>query len=137
MKTLFIYTITHIEQEKTLKRDLVNQVNPPKYEKVEDMADLTHLNEASVLHNLRQRYYSKLIYVSASTMNFTNTFFSFSLFFSSKKKSKPEKNLNPFKKNFVIITFDTTLPTSFYKKKSSQISKFKITKKNEKYSLNK
>lgn len=28
------------------------------------MADLTYLNEAAVLHNLRQRYYSKLIYVS-------------------------------------------------------------------------
>lgn len=28
------------------------------------MADLTFLNEASVLHNLRQRYHTKLIYVS-------------------------------------------------------------------------
>lgn len=27
------------------------------------MASLTYLNEASVLHNLRQRYYSSLIYV--------------------------------------------------------------------------
>ncbi|KAI5697439.1 hypothetical protein M8J75_010288 [Diaphorina citri] len=27
------------------------------------MADMTHLNDASVLHNLRQRYYAKLIYV--------------------------------------------------------------------------
>ena len=38
-------------------------MNPPKFEKVEDMASLTYLNEASVLHNLRQRYYSSLIYV--------------------------------------------------------------------------
>lgn len=42
------------------------QVNPPKYEKVEDMADLTYLNDAAVLHNLRQRYYAKLIYVSTA-----------------------------------------------------------------------
>lgn len=28
------------------------------------MADLTFLNDAAVLHNLRQRYYCKLIYVS-------------------------------------------------------------------------
>ncbi len=28
------------------------------------MANLTMLNDASVLHNLRQRYYSMLIYVS-------------------------------------------------------------------------
>lgn len=52
------------EQEKTLKKDLISQVNPPKFEKVEDMADLTYLNDAAVLHNLRQRYYAKLIYVS-------------------------------------------------------------------------
>ncbi|CAG8563681.1 4096_t:CDS:10 [Ambispora gerdemannii] len=38
------------------------KMNPPKFDKVEDMADLTHLNEASVIHNLRQRYYSNLIY---------------------------------------------------------------------------
>jgi len=38
------------------------QMNPPKFEKIEDMASLTYLNEASVLHNLRQRYYSSLIY---------------------------------------------------------------------------
>lgn len=49
-----------------MKRDLLSPVNPPKFEKVEDMADLTHLNEASVLHNLRQRYYSKIIYVSVN-----------------------------------------------------------------------
>lgn len=30
------------------------------------MADLTHLNEAAVLHNLRQRYYSRIIYVSVN-----------------------------------------------------------------------
>lgn len=39
-------------------------MNPPKFEKVEDMADLTYLNDAAVLHNLKQRYYAKLIYVS-------------------------------------------------------------------------
>lgn len=47
-----------------MKKDQVFQVNPPKYEKVEDMADLTYLNDAAVLHNLKQRYYAKLIYVS-------------------------------------------------------------------------
>jgi len=38
-------------------------MNPPKYEKTEDMADLTYLNDATVLHNLRQRFVSWLIYV--------------------------------------------------------------------------
>ena len=35
---------------------LEEQLNPAKYEKIEDMADLTYLNEASVLFNLRDRY---------------------------------------------------------------------------------
>ena len=42
--------------------NITEQMNPPKFEKAEDMASLTYLNEASVLHNLRQRYYSSLIY---------------------------------------------------------------------------
>ncbi|XP_070514904.1 myosin heavy chain, muscle isoform X8 [Cardiocondyla obscurior] len=44
------------------KKDQLQQVNPPKYEKCEDMSNLTYLNDASVLHNLKQRYYAKLIY---------------------------------------------------------------------------
>lgn len=51
-------------QEKNFKKDQLSQVNPPKFEKLEDMADMTYLNEASVLHNLKQRYYNKMIYVS-------------------------------------------------------------------------
>lgn len=53
-----------LSQTKNFKKDQVNQVNPPKYEKAEDMSNLTFLNDPSVLHNLRQRYYAKLIYVS-------------------------------------------------------------------------
>nr|XP_033337827.1 myosin heavy chain, non-muscle isoform X5 [Megalopta genalis] len=43
-------------------KDDIQKMNPPKYDKVEDMAELTCLNEASVLHNLKDRYYSGLIY---------------------------------------------------------------------------
>lgn len=45
-------------------KDDIQKMNPPKFNKVEDMAELTCLNEASVLHNLKERYYSGLIYVS-------------------------------------------------------------------------
>ena len=51
-------------QNKTVKKDDIQQMNPPKFEKCEDMADLTYLNDASVLHNLRSRYKDWLIYVS-------------------------------------------------------------------------
>nr|XP_022917247.1 myosin heavy chain, muscle isoform X16 [Onthophagus taurus] len=49
-------------EEKNFKKEQVTQVNPPKYEKCEDMSNLTYLNDASVLYNLKQRYYHKLIY---------------------------------------------------------------------------
>ncbi|EDW28735.1 GL18785 [Drosophila persimilis] len=47
---------------KDFKSEKVEKVNPPKFEKLEDMADMTVLNTPCVLHNLRQRYYAKLIY---------------------------------------------------------------------------
>uniref|UniRef100_A0A8C7BKT1 Myosin-7B n=1 Tax=Neovison vison TaxID=452646 RepID=A0A8C7BKT1_NEOVI len=37
-------------------------MNPPRFDLLEDMAMMTHLNEASVLHNLRQRYARWMIY---------------------------------------------------------------------------
>ncbi|KIV91171.1 hypothetical protein PV10_05740 [Exophiala mesophila] len=42
--------------------DEVDKVNPAKFDKADDMAELTHLNEASVIHNLHTRYQSDLIY---------------------------------------------------------------------------
>ncbi|EDS42915.1 conserved hypothetical protein [Culex quinquefasciatus] len=45
-------------------KDDIQKMNPPKFDKVEDMAELTCLNEASVLHNIKDRYYSGLIYMT-------------------------------------------------------------------------
>lgn len=70
----------------------MSQVNPPKFEKIEDMADMTYLNEAAVLHNLKQRYYNKMIYVSLFLFSILINFF-FSILVSQKKlfKNKPKK----------------------------------------------
>ena len=40
----------------------IPQVNPAKYDCCEDMSNLTYLNDASVLFNLKQRYIERLIY---------------------------------------------------------------------------
>ncbi|KAI9709980.1 MAG: hypothetical protein M1820_003058 [Bogoriella megaspora] len=40
----------------------VDKVNPAKFDKADDMAELTHLNEPSVVHNLSMRYQADLIY---------------------------------------------------------------------------
>merc|ERR1719450_565334 len=49
-------------EKKTFKSSEIGQVNPPKFEKCEDMANLTYLNDASVFWNLKVRYQAKLIY---------------------------------------------------------------------------
>ncbi|BFZ17428.1 hypothetical protein BsWGS_20467 [Bradybaena similaris] len=50
------------QETRTVKKDDIQQMNPPKYEKIDDMANMTYLNEASVLHNLKSRYAAGLIY---------------------------------------------------------------------------
>uniref|UniRef100_A0A4W3JKP1 Myosin-7-like n=1 Tax=Callorhinchus milii TaxID=7868 RepID=A0A4W3JKP1_CALMI len=46
----------------TVKKDDLQQMNPPKFYQANDMANLTFLNEASVLDNIRQRYMMMRIY---------------------------------------------------------------------------
>lgn len=52
-----------MRQERDLKKDEVFQMNPAKFEGVEDMSELGYLNEPSVLFNLTKRYDHDLIYV--------------------------------------------------------------------------
>lgn len=49
-------------QQREVDAESADKVNPAKFDKANDMAELTHLNEASVVHNLRMRYQSDLIY---------------------------------------------------------------------------
>ena len=48
----------------TVKEDDIHPMNPPKFDKIEDMAMMTHLNEPCVLYNLKERFASWMIYVS-------------------------------------------------------------------------
>ncbi|CAD5216368.1 unnamed protein product [Bursaphelenchus okinawaensis] len=59
---MYVVEVVETGQQMKLSKDDCQKMNPPKFDKVEDMADLTCLNEASVLHNLKERYYSDLIY---------------------------------------------------------------------------
>uniref|UniRef100_A0A8C3XRI0 Myosin motor domain-containing protein n=1 Tax=Chelydra serpentina TaxID=8475 RepID=A0A8C3XRI0_CHESE len=49
-------------QTVTAKDDQVFPMNPPKYDKVEDMVMMTHLHEPAVLYNLKERYAAWMIY---------------------------------------------------------------------------
>ena len=61
-------------EPKTFKAAQVMQVNPPKMEKFDDVSNMTYLNEASVLWNLKTRYVAKLIYVSKLVCEKKNLF---------------------------------------------------------------
>ncbi|XP_067087614.1 myosin-3-like [Osmerus mordax] len=45
-----------------VKPDDIRPMNPPKFDKIEDMAMLTHLHEPAVLFNLKDRYAAWMIY---------------------------------------------------------------------------
>ncbi|XP_073721492.1 myosin heavy chain, fast skeletal muscle-like [Misgurnus anguillicaudatus] len=53
---------THSGKTVTVKEDQIFPMNPPKFDKLEDMAMMTHLNEATVLYNLKERYAAWMIY---------------------------------------------------------------------------
>merc|ERR1711963_1286065 len=55
-------TVSANGEKKVFKKDQIGQVNPPKFDCCTDMSNLTYLNDASVLWNLRIRYVNELIY---------------------------------------------------------------------------
>lgn len=61
---LYLLALLTSSQQREVDAEIVDRVNPAKFDKADDMAELTHLNEASVVHNLHMRYQADLIYVS-------------------------------------------------------------------------
>lgn len=61
-----LVNILHLamQQVVTVKPDDIRPMNPPKFDKIEDMAMLTHLHEPAVLFNLKERYAAWMIYVT-------------------------------------------------------------------------
>ncbi|XP_042563825.1 myosin heavy chain, fast skeletal muscle [Clupea harengus] len=58
-----VKTLCHkVSKVLTVKEDDIHPMNPPKYDKIEDMAMMTHLNEPTVLYNLKERYAAWMIY---------------------------------------------------------------------------
>lgn len=53
-------------QTLSVREDQVFPMNPPKFDKIEDMVMMTHLHEPAVLFNLKERYAAWMIYVSLS-----------------------------------------------------------------------
>ena len=61
---MYLLALLTSSQQREVDAEIVDRVNPAKFDKADDMAELTHLNEASVVHNLHMRYQADLIYVS-------------------------------------------------------------------------
>lgn len=54
--------VNHVESTIEIEQSRLENCNPAKFNKCEDMAELTHLNEPSVVYNLYLRYMDDLIY---------------------------------------------------------------------------
>ncbi|KAM0687655.1 class II myosin [Conglomerata obtusa] len=54
--------ITQDNQKLIVNTENIYKMNPSKFKMVEDLALLSHLNEPSVLHNIKERYEHDLIY---------------------------------------------------------------------------
>lgn len=59
---ILVHQYLTLQKQREVDSESVDKVNPAKFDKANDMAELTHLNEASVVHNLHMRYQSDLIY---------------------------------------------------------------------------
>ncbi|XP_062376914.1 myosin-7-like [Sardina pilchardus] len=57
-----VTVLTEFDKTVTVKEDNVHQQNPPKFDKIEDMAMFTFLHEPAVLFNLKERYAAWMIY---------------------------------------------------------------------------
>lgn len=57
--------LEHNGEQLIVDEDDIEKANPAKFDLVEDICHLKHLNEASVLHVLRQRYANNLIHTRA------------------------------------------------------------------------
>ncbi|XP_010220004.1 PREDICTED: myosin-4-like, partial [Tinamus guttatus] len=79
----------------TVKEDQVFSMNPPKYDKIEDMAMMTHLHEPAVLYNLKERYAAWMIYSGESgagkTVNTKRVIQYFATIAASGDKKKEEQ----------------------------------------------
>ncbi|XP_062376920.1 myosin-7-like [Sardina pilchardus] len=57
-----VTVLTEFDKTVTVKEADVHQQNPPKFDKIEDMAMFTFLHEPAVLFNLKERYAAWMIY---------------------------------------------------------------------------
>ena len=85
--------MVHRGEKKVYKKDQVGQVNPPKFDCCEDMSNLTYLNDASVLWNLKIRYVNELIYTYSG------------LFCIAVNPYKVKPPINCFKHSFRVYNF--------------------------------
>lgn len=60
-----VVQLLHNGEKLTVDEDDIEKQNPTTMNQVEDICDLKHLNESSVLHCLRQRFGSNLIHTKA------------------------------------------------------------------------
>ena len=95
-------------KEKAYTNDKIEKQNPPKYELLEDLANMTYLSEASVVYNLSERYVRFLIYTYSGKFDHMNPKCTLAL-------NSPEFESHPY------FTPNCTLPHTYPKVTRNQI----------------
>ncbi len=92
--------LEHNGEQIYVEDDDIEKANPDQFDFVEDICDLKHLNEASVLHIIRQRYASNLIHTKAGpTLLVINPMVSLSLYSEKVRSENFEILFNLTKEN--------------------------------------
>lgn len=98
-----VIELLHNGEQLTVDEDDTEKANPSHLDLVEDIAHLNHLNEASVLHCLRQRYANNLIHTAAGpVLMVVNPMAPLSLY---SEKVKARQILTNFVKATVVFNF--------------------------------
>lgn len=93
----------HNGEELSFYDEDIERANPESLDLVEDICQLIHLNESSVLHVLRQRFYNNLIHTRAGpVLMVINPIASLSLY--SEKVSQHTYIHNRWRKNTFSIS---------------------------------
>lgn len=69
----YVTVVTDNLEVVDVKRTEILDMNSPKYDKCADMSNMAHLNDATIIHNLKERYLDCLIYVSLPHYSFGGT----------------------------------------------------------------
>ncbi|XP_041924796.1 myosin-6-like [Alosa sapidissima] len=91
----------------TVKDTEVHPQNPPKFDKIEDMAMLTFLHEPAVLFNLKERYAASMIYCTTMKLFLLTEARRGVKLLEQRKASDSIKGIRKYERRIKELTYQT------------------------------